>query len=392
MANRKDYTFTSESVGEGHPDKVCDQISDAILDAALANDPESRVGCECFASTGMILVGGEMTTNSYIDIIQTVKKTLKKIGYDKAEYGIDHNNCAVLSVINEQSADISQGVTAGSGLHKEQGAGDQGMMFGYACKDTPQLMPAPIFYSHEIMKQASLVRHNKVLDFLRPDSKCQVTVEYKDGKPYRIPAVVLSHQHDDFVNGRKITHSEIKEGLIEEIVKKALPAHLIDENTIFHMNPTGRFVIGGPQGDAGLTGRKIIVDTYGGAAAHGGGAFSGKDPSKVDRSAAYMARYIAKNIVQANIADKCEVELAYAIGVADPVSVFVNTFNTGKVEDSLIEKAVWENFSLTPSGIITTLDLKRPIYSPTAAYGHFGRDEFPWEKTNVADLLKKQLL
>ncbi|QEN06044.1 methionine adenosyltransferase [Thiospirochaeta perfilievii] len=392
MANRDNYIFTSESVGEGHPDKVCDQISDAILDAALTSDPESRVGCECFASTGMILVGGEMTTNSYIDIIKTVKKTLEKIGYDNAEYGIDHQTCAVLSVINEQSADISQGVTAGAGLHKEQGAGDQGMMFGYACKDTPELMPAPIFYSHEIMKKASEVRHNRVLDFLRPDSKCQVTVEYKDGVPYRIPAVVLSHQHDEFVNGREIKYEEIREGLIEEIVKKALPSHLIDDKTIFHMNPTGRFVIGGPKGDAGLTGRKIIVDTYGGAAAHGGGAFSGKDPSKVDRSAAYMARYIAKNIVKAGIADKCEVELAYAIGVAEPVSVFVNTFNTGKIDDSLIEKAVWDNFSLTPSGIIKTLDLKRPIYSPTAAYGHFGRPDFPWEKTDVVEALKKALL
>ncbi len=392
MAIRKNYTFTSESVGEGHPDKVCDQISDAILDAALENDPESRVGCECFASTGMVLVGGEMTTNSYIDIIQTVKKTLQKIGYNNSEYGIDYQTCAVLSVINEQSADISQGVTQGAGLHKEQGAGDQGMMFGYACKDTPELMPAPIYYSHEIMKQASLVRHNNILDFLRPDSKCQVSVEYQDGKPYRIPAVVLSHQHDDYVNGRKITHKEIKEGLIEEIVKKALPSELIDENTIFHMNPTGRFVIGGPQGDAGLTGRKIIVDTYGGAAAHGGGAFSGKDPSKVDRSAAYMARYIAKNIVKADIADKCEVELAYAIGVSEPVSIFVNTFNTGKVEDSAIETAIRDNFKLTPNGIIKTLNLKRPIYSPTAAYGHFGRSEFPWEATDVVDAIKKQLL
>ena len=391
MANRSDYIFTSESVGEGHPDKICDQISDAILDEALRNDPESRVGCECFASTGMVLVGGEMTTNSYIDIIKTVRETLKKIGYDDAEYGIDHQTCAVLSVINEQSADISQGVTAGVGLHKEQGAGDQGMMFGYACKDTPELMPAPIYYSHEIMKQAAAVRHEKVLDFLRPDSKCQVTVEYKDGKPYRIPAVVLSHQHDDFVNGREIKYDEIKEGLIEEVIKKALPEHLLD-STIYHINPTGRFVIGGPKGDAGLTGRKIIVDTYGGAAAHGGGAFSGKDPSKVDRSAAYMARYIAKNIVKADIAEKCEVELAYAIGVAEPVSVFVNTFNTGRVDDSLIEKAVWDNFSLTPSGIIRTLDLKRPIYAPSAAYGHFGRPEFPWENCDIADALKKQLM
>lgn len=392
MANRTDYTFTSESVGEGHPDKVCDQISDAILDAALKNDPESRVGCECFASTGMVLVGGEITTNSYIDIIKTVKDTLKGIGYNKSEYGIDYNTCAVLSVINEQSSDISQGVTAGNGLHKDQGAGDQGMMFGYACNDTPELMPAPIYYSHEIMKQAAKVRHENVLDFLRPDSKCQVTVEYKDGKPYKIPAVVLSHQHDDFRNGKKISYNEIKEGLIEEIVKKALPESLIDDKTIFHMNPTGRFVIGGPQGDAGLTGRKIIVDTYGGAAAHGGGAFSGKDPSKVDRSAAYMARYIAKNIVKAGIASKCEVELAYAIGVSEPVSVFVNTFNTGIINDQLIENAIRDNFSLTPSGIISTFDLKRPIYSPTAAYGHFGRSEFPWERTDVAEALKTQLL
>ncbi|OQY37265.1 MAG: methionine adenosyltransferase [Spirochaetaceae bacterium 4572_7] len=347
MANRTDYTFTSESVGEGHPDKVCDQISDAILDAALKNDPESRVGCECFASTGMVLVGGEITTNSYIDIIKTVKDTLKGIGYNKSEYGIDYNTCAVLSVINEQSSDISQGVTAGNGLHKDQGAGDQGMMFGYACNDTPELMPAPIYYSHEIMKQAAKVRHENVLDFLRPDSKCQVTVEYKDGKPYKIPAVVLSHQHDDFRNGKKISYNEIKEGLIEEIVKKALPESLIDDKTIFHMNPTG---------------------------------------------AAYMARYIAKNIVKAGIASKCEVELAYAIGVSEPVSVFVNTFNTGIINDQLIENAIRDNFSLTPSGIISTFDLKRPIYSPTAAYGHFGRSEFPWERTDVAEALKTQLL
>lgn len=392
MAIRKNYTFTSESVGEGHPDKICDQISDAVLDAALANDPESRVGCECFASTGMILVGGEITTAKYIDIIQIVKNTLKNIGYDNPDYGIDYQTCAVLSVINEQSADISQGVTAGTGLHKEQGAGDQGMMFGFACKDTPELMPAPILFSHQIMRKATEVRKNKVLDFLRPDAKCQVTVEYKDGKPYKIPAVVLSHQHADFINGREITHAEIQEGLIEEVIKKTLPADLITGDTVFHVNPTGRFVIGGPQGDAGLTGRKIIVDTYGGAAAHGGGAFSGKDPSKVDRSAAYMARYIAKNIVQAGLCDKCEVELAYAIGVAEPVSVFVNTFGTGKIDDSQIEKAVWEHFDLTPAGIIRTLDLKKPIYSPTAAYGHFGREEFSWEKTDLAETLKNHLL
>jgi len=391
MSLRKNYTFTSESVGEGHPDKICDQISDAVLDEALKVDKESRVGCECFASNGMILVGGEMTTSSYIDIIQIVRSTLKDIGYDNPDYGIDYQSCAVLSVIKEQSADISQGVTAGMGLHDEQGAGDQGMMFGYACKETPELMPAPLQFSHRIMQVAADVRKKGILDFLRPDSKCQVTVEYQDGKPYRIPAVVLSHQHSEIVNGRTISNKEIREGLIEEVVKKALPSELLDENTVFHINPTGRFVIGGPLGDAGLTGRKIIVDTYGGAAPHGGGAFSGKDPSKVDRSAAYMARYLAKNIVSAGLAEKCEVELAYAIGVAEPVSIFVNSYDTDKVSDSVIEDLIRKEINLTPSGIIRQLDLKRSIYKETASYGHFGREQFPWEKTDLVDIFKTLL-
>ncbi|MDC7219764.1 MAG: methionine adenosyltransferase [Spirochaetales bacterium] len=386
MSQRLNYTFTSESVGEGHPDKICDLISDAILDEALKQDKNTRSGCECFASTGMILVGGEITTNSYVDIIKTARNTLKEIGYDDPLYGIDYHSCSVMSVIKPQSLDISQGVSEGEGLHKEQGAGDQGMMFGYACRETEELMPAPIQYSHKIMRKAAEVRKSGVLDFLRPDGKCQVTVDYRDGKPFHIPTVVLSHQHNEGV-----PYDRIREGMIEEIVKKALPTELLSKDTVFHMNPTGRFVVGGPQGDAGLTGRKIIVDTYGGAAAHGGGAFSGKDPSKVDRSAAYMARYIAKNIVAAELADKCEVELAYAIGVADPVSVYVNTYGTGKVEASALEKAVRDVFSLTPKGIITSLDLLRPIYKETAAYGHFGRNQFPWEKTDKIDALKKAL-
>jgi len=386
MGRRLNYTFTSESVGEGHPDKVCDIVSDSILDAALKEDPNTRSGCECFASTGLIVVGGEITTNTYIDIIKTVRSALEDIGYDDPAYGIDYQSCSVISVLNPQSSDISQGVTEGEGLHKEQGAGDQGMMFGYACKETPELMPAPIQYSHHIMQKAAEVRKGKILDFLRPDGKCQVTVDYRDGKPAAIKTVVLSHQHNDGVS-----NETIREGLIEEVVKKALPAELLTPDTIYHINPTGRFVLGGPEADAGLTGRKIIVDTYGGAAAHGGGAFSGKDPSKVDRSAAYMARYIAKNIVAADLAEKCEVELAYAIGVAEPVSVYINTYETGKVDDSVLEKIVQDVFSLTPKGIITSLDLKRPIYRDTAAYGHFGRDIFPWEKLDMIDKLKKSL-
>lgn len=385
MNSRKKYQFTSESVGEGHPDKVCDLISDAVLDKALELDKESRVACECFASTGMILVGGEITTSGYIDFIQIARDTLKDIGYDDPNFGIDYHSFSVLSAIKPQSADISQGVTAGLGLHKEQGAGDQGLMFGYACRDTEELMPAPIQFSHQIMRKAAEVRKSKVLDFLRPDGKCQVTVDYVDGKPAHISTVVLSHQHNE------IAHSVIEAGLIEEVIKKALPPELLTSDTVYHINPTGNFVIGGPEGDAGLTGRKIIVDTYGGAAAHGGGAFSGKDPSKVDRSAAYLARYIAKNLVAAGYADNCQVQLAYAIGVAEPVSLYVNTFNTGKIAEDRIEEIVRKEFNLTPSGIISQFDLKRPIYYPTAAYGHFGRSEFPWEAVDKIKILQKHL-
>jgi len=383
MNTRNTYQFTSESVGEGHPDKVCDLISDAVLDKALEQDKESRVACECFASTGMILVGGEITTSGYIDFIQVARDTLKDIGYDDPNYGIDYHSFSVLSAIKPQSSDISQGVTAGQGLHQEQGAGDQGIMFGYACRDTQELMPAPIQFSHQIMRKAAEVRKTGVLDFLRPDGKCQVTVDYVDGVPSHISTVVLSHQHEP------IAHSVIEAGLIEEVIKKALPAELLTKDTIYHINPTGNFVIGGPEGDAGLTGRKIIVDTYGGAAAHGGGAFSGKDPSKVDRSAAYLTRYIAKNIVAAGISDRCQVQLAYAIGIADPVSLYVDTYGTGKLDEAVIEQIIRKEFDLTPSGIITKFDLKRPIYYPTAAYGHFGRSEFPWEALDkIKDLQK----
>ncbi|MCG8451658.1 MAG: methionine adenosyltransferase [Spirochaetales bacterium] len=387
MNNRKDFIFTSESVGEGHPDKVCDIISDAILDKALTQDPESRVACECFCSTGLVLVGGEITTEGYIDIIQAARDVLSDIGYDDPEDGIDSQSCSVLSVIKPQSPDISQGVTAGSGLHKEQGAGDQGIMFGYACRQTNELMPAPIQFSHDIMRKAAQVRKSGTLDYLRPDGKCQVTVRYAEGKPQAIETVVLSHQHRDGVS-----HSSIKEGLIEEVVKPALPAELLTNSTVYHINPTGRFVTGGPKGDAGLTGRKIIVDTYGGYSRHGGGAFSGKDPSKVDRSAAYMSRYIAKNLVAAGVCDEAEVQLAYAIGVADPLSIYVDTFGTGKVDESRIEAAIPRIFDLKPAGIIETLQLKQPIYQNTAAYGHFGRAEFPWEKTNRVDDLISELL
>jgi S-adenosylmethionine synthetase len=385
MNSRKKYQFTSESVGEGHPDKVCDLISDAVLDKALELDKESRVACECFASTGMILVGGEITTSGYIDFIQIARDTLKDIGYNDPNYGIDYHSFSVLSAIKPQSTDISQGVTAGLGLHKEQGAGDQGLMFGYACRDTEELMPAPIQFSHQIMRKAAEVRKNKVLDFLRPDGKCQVTVDYIDGKPAHISTIVLSHQHNE------IAHSVIEAGLIEEVIKKALPSELLSSDTVYHINPTGNFVIGGPEGDAGLTGRKIIVDTYGGAAAHGGGAFSGKDPSKVDRSAAYLSRYIAKNLVAAGYADTCQVQLAYAIGVAEPVSLYINTFDTGKIDEAIIEEIVRKEFDLTPAGIITQFDLKRPIYYPTAAYGHFGRSEFPWEAVDKIKILQKHL-
>ncbi len=381
------YLFTSESVSEGHPDKVCDQISDAVLDACLKDDPDSRVACESFTTTGMVLVGGEITTNTYVDIQDIARNVVKNIGYTKPEYGLDFESMAVLNTIHSQSPDISQGVTDGEGLFKEQGAGDQGMMFGFACKETPELMPAPIMLSHQILLKAAELRKGGSLPWLRPDSKSQVTIEYEGYKPKRIDTVVVSHQHDE-----EISYDELKNEIIEKIIKPVLdPTGLITEKTKYLINPTGRFVIGGPHGDSGLTGRKIIVDTYGGMGRHGGGAFSGKDPSKVDRSAAYMARYVAKNIVAAGFCDRCEVELAYAIGVPYPVSVMIDTFGTGKVPENKIEAAVRRVFDLSPAGIIKNLKLKTPVYQQTAAYGHFGRDTFTWEKTDKANDLQKEI-
>ncbi len=386
MENRK-YLFTSESVSEGHPDKLCDQVSDAILDACLTDDPNSRVACETFTTTGMVLVGGEITTSTYVDVQEIARGVARKIGYVKPEYGLDYESMAVLNTIHSQSPDISQGVS-GTGLFKgEQGAGDQGMMFGFACRETPQLMPAPVMFSHQILLKATELRKGGKLPWLRPDSKSQVTIEYDGYIPKRIDTVVVSHQHDE-----DISYDELKSEIIEKIIKPVLiPTGLLNDDTKFFINPTGRFVIGGPHGDSGLTGRKIIVDTYGGMGRHGGGAFSGKDPSKVDRSAAYMARYVAKNVVAAELCDRCEVELAYAIGVPYPVSVTVDTFGTGKVPEAEIEKAVSRVFDLSPAGIIRTLDLKKPIYQETAAYGHFGRDLFSWEKTDKADELQKEV-
>jgi len=386
MGNRK-YFFTSESVSEGHPDKLCDQISDAVLDSCLKQDSESRVACETYASTGMVLVGGEITTEAFVNIQQLVRKVVNDIGYTKSEYGLDSESMAVINMINAQSHDISIGVTAGEGLYKEQGAGDQGMMFGFACNETEELMPAPIMYAHKLLRKASELRHNGSISWLRPDSKSQVTVQYEDGKPRRIDTVVISHQHNP-----DITHEEIEASLIENVIKTVLePTGLLDSDTKYFINPTGRFVIGGPFGDTGLTGRKIIVDTYGGMGRHGGGAFSGKDPSKVDRSAAYMGRYIAKNIVAAGFCTKCEVELSYAIGVPFPISVMVETFGTGIVPESRIEEAVRKVFDLSPAGIIRHLDLKRPVYLETATYGHFGRDGFTWEKTDKIKALQKEI-
>jgi len=383
------YLFTSESVGEGHPDKVCDQISDAVLDTCLAQDPESHVACETFATTGMVLVGGEITTTATFDIQNIARTVARNIGYTNAAYGLDCDSMAVLNTIHTQSPDINQGVV-GKGLKEfngQQGAGDQGMMFGFACNETPELMPAPIMYAHMLLRKATKLRKDQTMKWLRPDAKSQVTIEYEGHKPVRIDTVVVSHQHDP-----DITYEQIKEEIIGNIIKPVLePTGLLDKNTKFYINPTGRFVVGGPQGDAGLTGRKIIVDTYGGMGRHGGGAFSGKDPSKVDRSAAYMARYIAKNIVAAGLADRAEVELAYAIGVPFPVSIMVDTFGTGKVSATTIEKAVREVFDCTPAGIIRTLNLKRPIYSATAAYGHFGRKEFSWENTDRTEALKSAI-
>jgi len=385
--NERRYLFTSESVSEGHPDKLCDQISDAILDACLKDDPESHVACETYASTGLVLVGGEITTSTYVDVQEIARKIAGDIGYTDADFGLDCNSMAVLNTIHSQSPDINQGVV-GKGLDEyegQQGAGDQGMMFGFACNETPELMPAPIMYSHNILLRAAKLRKDKTIDYLRPDAKSQVTIEYEGHKPVHIDTVVVSHQHSP-----DVSYDKIKDEVINQIIKPVLePTGLLDEKTKYFINPTGRFVVGGPFGDTGLTGRKIIVDTYGGMGRHGGGAFSGKDPSKVDRSGAYMARYIAKNIVATGLADRCEVQLAYAIGVPFPVSIMVDTFGTGKVSDSVISDAVKEVFDCTPAGIIKTLGLKRPIYLPTASYGHFGRSEFPWEQTDKVEALKK---
>ena len=375
-----EYTFTSESVGEGHPDKLCDQISDAVLDAALGDDPDARVACEVFATTGLVLVGGEITTRAGLNIPAIARDVLRDAGYVDPAYGIDADACAVLNTVHEQSPDIARGVDADD--DRVQGAGDQGLMFGYACRETDRLMPAPIDFAHRIMRRAAEVRKAGQLPFLRPDGKCQVSVRYRDGIPVAIPTVVLSHQHDPDVD-----HDTLREALIEQVIGRALPGELLNGTVRYLINPTGRFVVGGPHGDTGLTGRKIIVDTYGGTARHGGGAFSGKDPSKVDRSAAYMARYVAKNVVAAGLCSRCEVQLAYAIGVAEPVSLLVQGFGTAKVPEQRIESAIRDTFDLTPAGIIRCLDLRRPIFRQTAAYGHFGRDGFSWERTDAADRL-----
>ncbi len=382
-----DFLFTSESVSEGHPDKVSDQISDAILDAIIAQDPKARVACETLVTTGMAMIAGEITTSAYVDMPVIVRETIKEIGYDDSAMGFDYETCAVLTTIDRQSPDISQGVSEGEGLFTEQGAGDQGLMFGYACNETPELMPMPITFAHKLTKRLADVRKSGLLNFLRPDSKSQVSIQYINDKPVRVDTVVVSSQHTP-----DVTYENLKESIIEEVVNKVIPADLLDENTKYFINPTGRFVVGGPMGDCGLTGRKIIVDTYGGQGSHGGGAFSGKDPSKVDRSASYMARYVAKNIVAAGIADKCEVQLAYAIGVAEPVSVMINAFGTGKIPSNEIARVVREEFDMRPRGIVETLDLLRPIYLKTAAYGHFGRElpEFTWERTDRVDSLRKR--
>ena len=380
------YLFTSESVSEGHPDKVADLISDAVLDAMLEQDPNSRVACETMVTTGQVVVAGEITTHAYVDIQALVRETIASIGYTDPEYGFDAQSCGVLTALDKQSPDISMGVSEGEGLHDEQGAGDQGMMFGYACRETPQLMPLPITMAHKLLQHLTKLRKQGKIPYLRPDSKSQVTVEYVDGKPKRVDSVVISTQH-----GPKPSHARIERDMISQVIKKVVPAKYLDRETKFYINPTGRFVVGGPHGDCGLTGRKIIVDTYGGMCPHGGGAFSGKDPSKVDRSAHYMARYVAKNVVAARLADRCQVQLAYAIGVADPVSVLVETFGTGKLADEQIAALVQEVFTLKPKGIIQTLKLRRPIFKKTTNYGHFGRqlDEFVWEKTNKASALRK---
>jgi len=391
---KRTHLFTSESVSEGHPDKIADQVSDAILDACLAVDPLSRVACDVFTTTGMILIGGEITTNAYVDCQEVVRTLVKDIGYDNSEYGIDYKSMAIMNTIHAQSLDISQAVS-GAGLKEyegQQGAGDQGLMFGFATNETPEYMPMTLVLSHKILERAAKLRKDKTIPWLRPDAKSQVTIEYDGHKPIRIDTVVVSHQHDD-----RIEYQDIKKTIIEQIIKPVLePTGLLDDNVKYFINPSGRFVIGGPQGDSGLTGRKIIVDSYGGMGRHGGGAFSGKDPSKVDRSAAYMARYIAKNIVAAGLCDKCEIQLSYAIGVPFPVSIMLETYGTAKIPEETIEKAIKNTFDCTPAGIVKTLDLLRPIYQVTATYGHFGREAkdgfFTWEKLDKVEQLQKLLI
>jgi len=378
LTTESGYLFTSESVTEGHPDKISDQISDAVLDAALAADPTARVACETLVTTGLVVVAGEITTNAVIDYSKVARDTIRDIGYTRAKFGFDCDTCSVLSALDRQSPDIAMGVDTG-------GAGDQGLMFGFACNETPELMPLPIQLAHLLARRLSEVRKSGELPYLRPDGKSQVTVEYRDGRPFRLEAVVISSQHDP-----NVTTEQLRAEIEEKVIKRTVSSELLDKDTKYHINPTGRFVTGGPQGDAGLTGRKIIVDTYGGYAPHGGGAFSGKDPTKVDRSAAYMARYVAKNIVAAGLADRCLVQLAYAIGVANPVSVLVDTHGTGRISEGVLAKLVRDNFELTPRGIIEELNLRRPIYKATAAYGHFGRNEdgFTWERTDKAETLR----
>ena len=392
------HLFTSESVTEGHPDKICDQISDAILDELLKQDPQSRVACETTVTTGLVLVAGEISTNAYVDIPKVVRETIKEIGYDRAKYGFDCETCGVITAIDEQSSDIAMGVDESLknkiGEQSEDeieaiGAGDQGIMFGFACNETEELMPLPISLAHKLSRRLTEVRKNGTLDFLRPDGKTQVTVEYEGNTPVRVHTILISTQHSE-----DVANEVIRESLIEKVIKEVIPENLLDEETKIYINPTGRFVIGGPQGDTGLTGRKIIIDTYGGYSRHGGGAFSGKDATKVDRSAAYAARYVAKNIVAAGLADKCEIELAYAIGVARPLSIFVDTFGTGKVSNEVLVELINKHFDLRPGAIIRDLDLRKPIFKKTAAYGHFGRNDLDvaWEKTDKADILRKEAL
>jgi len=378
LSNESSYLFTSESVTEGHPDKIADQISDAVLDAALGEDATARVACETLVTTGLVVIAGEITTSARVDFTKVARDTIREIGYTRAKFGFDSETCSVLSALDRQSPDIAMGVDTG-------GAGDQGLMFGFACNETPELMPLPIQLAHLLSRRLAEVRKSEDLPYLRPDGKSQVTVEYRDGRPFRVEAVVISSQHDP-----NVTNEKLRAEIEEHVIRNTVPTELLDKNTSFHINPTGRFVTGGPQGDAGLTGRKIIVDTYGGYAPHGGGAFSGKDPTKVDRSAAYMARYVAKNIVAAGLADRCLVQLAYAIGVAEPVSVLVDTSGTGRISEPALARLVRENFLMNPKGIIETLNLRRPIYKATAAYGHFGREGegFTWEKTDKAEVLR----